>query len=211
MIRGIPDYLTEETSMLEVRRAYPGENPVMRRLGVLDATQRMAASEDIRWVDWGAQEPDMLLSYRWSPDSRNLAIDTSDLYAKDRQIFIVGLEERDGLTPRSIARDLDSENETFYFWRIEWSVDSELVYFLSDRADDYHVWAVDPSGDAEARRLTQVGSQCAGRIQATLLMGSHDADQHVLDDVVPIGAEVVGTPVGEMAGDQSRQTRPCLH
>ena len=56
-----------------------------------------------------------------------------------------------------MARDHDVENETFYFWRIAWSRDGGSLYFLSDRDEDYHVWAVEISGEPgprEARRLT---------------------------------------------------------
>jgi len=151
-LRGIPDYLAEETELVEVRRAYPGEAPAMQRLGVIYAN---AETQEIRWIDWGASEPDMLLSYRWSPDGRQIAIDTSDLYAKDRQIFVVDVEENQALTPRRIARDLDPENETFYYWRIEWSTDSQLLYFLSDRDEDYHVYAVASSGEGSPKRLTR--------------------------------------------------------
>jgi dipeptidyl-peptidase-4 len=154
-LRGIPDYLTEETTLREVRRAYPGEAPVRRRLGVIEPTKSLIESDAVGWIDWGETEPDMVLGYRWSPDGRMIAIDTSDLYAKDRQIFIVDLEEGKALRPRRVARDLDPENETFYYWRIAWAKDSERLYFLSDRDEDYHVWAIDPSGDAEPQRWTQ--------------------------------------------------------
>ncbi len=52
------------------------------------------------------------------------------------------------------GRDLDPENETFYYWRIEWSTDSRFLYFLSDREEDYHVWSVEPSGDGQPQQLT---------------------------------------------------------
>ena len=154
-LRGIPDYLTEETTLTEVRRAYPGEEPARQRLGILAADSEEVDASQVRWVDWGESEPDMLLSYRWSPDGQRIAIDTSDLYAKDRQIFVVDVSEEGALEPRLIARDEDPHNETFYFWRIEWSIDSHSLYFLSDRAEDYHVYAVDPSGQGEPRGLTR--------------------------------------------------------
>ena len=145
-LRSIPDYLTEEPVLHELRRAYPGDEPVRYRVGVLDPN-----GGEIRWLDLDDPAPDMLLGYRWSPDGKSLAIDTSDLYAKDRRIFVA--DATTGAV-RTVARDLDPENETFYFWRIEWSTDGELLYFLSDRREDYHVWAVDPSGDSQPRQLT---------------------------------------------------------
>ena len=153
--RGIPDYLAEETILTEVRRAYPGEPPVEQRLGFMDGSAPPTRPQRVRWIDWGPNEPDMILSYRWSPDGRWIAIDTSDLYAKDRQVWVVDLETDDGLSPRLIARDQDPLNETFYFWRIEWSADSQRLYFLSDREQDYHVWAVSPGEPSQPQQLTR--------------------------------------------------------
>lgn len=151
-LRGIPDYLSEETELREVRRAYPGEPAVKQRLGVVSASPE---TEGIRWLDWSDREPDMILSHRWSPDGRSIALDTSDLYAKDRRIFVVDVKPGRPLIPRPVAADRDPLNETYYFWRIEWSTDSRFIYFLSDRQDDYHVWAVTADGQGEPRQLTR--------------------------------------------------------
>ena len=152
--RGIPDYLAAETEMTQTRRAYPGEPAVQHRLGRV-AAEAVAATEDqVDWLQWEGNEPDMILSYHWSPDGKQIAIDTSDLYAKDREIFVARIDDGGLLGPKRIARDLDPENETFYFWRIAWSQDSRLLYFLSDREDDYQVYAVEPTGQSEPRKLT---------------------------------------------------------
>jgi len=149
-VRGIPDYLTEETTLREVRRPYPGEEPIRHRLGTLDAS---VSRRGVQWIRWERQpEPDMILSYRWSPGGESLAFDTSDLYAKDRRVFVAG-DGGEGPV-RMVAQDLDPMNETFYYWRIEWSADGQELYFLSDRETDYHVWGVEPE-TGTTRRLTQ--------------------------------------------------------
>ena len=136
-LRSIPDYLTAEPELHSLRRAYPGDEPVRQRLGILDPDGGPA-----QWIDLAQPAPDMVLSYDWSPDSEALAVDTSDLYAKDRRIFVVDLPAG---SARLVARDLDPHNETFYFWRIAWSTDGRQLYFLSDREEDYHVWAIEPA------------------------------------------------------------------
>jgi dipeptidyl-peptidase-4 len=146
--RGIPDYLAEETTLSLVPRPYPGEEPVRQRLGLV-----MADGGEVEWLTLSDSEPDMLLSSRWSPDGAWLAVDTSDLYAKDRRIYTV--ESAPGRVARVVAVDRDPLNETFYYWRIAWSTDSQWLFFLSDREDDYHVYAVAPSGSGETRRLTR--------------------------------------------------------
>lgn len=156
-VRGIPDYLAEETALRSVRRAYPGEEPVRQRLGFVNAASTRSPTE-VDWLQLATPAPDMLLSYGWSPDGRSIAVDTSDLYAKDRRIYVANFGTQGASVPdaevRLVARDEDPFNETFYFWRIEWSHNSEYLHFLSDRKQDYHVWSV-PRRGGEPRRLTE--------------------------------------------------------
>lgn len=171
-LRSIPDYLTEEPVLDRVRRAYPGDETARRRLGIVEVPEGGEAgagaapaadgAPPVRWIRLADPEPELLLSYELSPEGRRLAVDTSDLYAKDRRVFVVELhggDRREIGTPRVVARDRDPDNETYYFWRIAWSTDSRSVYFLSDREEDYHVWAVPVDGGAGAesgpRRLTR--------------------------------------------------------
>ncbi len=152
-LRGIPDYLSEETRLVSVRRAYPGEESGGQRIGVVDATLAGTRGGGVEWIEMGAGpseggRPDMLLSYRWSPDGSRLAIDTSDLFAKDRRIFVADFDRDVAPAVRLLVREQEPLNETFYYWRIEWSADSRLLYFLSDRDEDYHVWAVAPTDPA---------------------------------------------------------------
>ncbi len=148
--RGIPDYLTDEPRMVQVRRAYPGEEPAARRVGIVSSSAESGPA-DIAWIelDPGAAAggtPDMTLSYSWAPDGRRLAFDTSDLFAKDRRIFVFDIYG--GESARLVVREHDPLNETFYFWRIAWSRDASRIYYLSDREEDYHVWAKNPSDAA---------------------------------------------------------------
>ncbi len=146
--RGIPDYLAEETTLDLVPRSYPGEEPARQRLGLV-----AAGGGEVEWVSLSQPAPDMILDSRWSPDGRWLAVDTSDLYAKDRRIFAVDVGGAGAA--RVVAADRDPRNETFYFWRIAWSTSSDRIFFLSDRDEDYHVYAVPPSGDGEVERWTR--------------------------------------------------------
>lgn len=142
-VRGIPDYLTEETTMREIRRAYPGEAAPRHRVGVVDLT-----SGQVAWIDPGAEPPDMILDYRWRPDGAALALDTSDHFAKDRRILVADLNSS-GLPSdpaRLLVQDADPFNETFYFWRIDWSRDGSRLFFLSDREQDFHLWSVPADG-----------------------------------------------------------------
>ncbi|MEM1246422.1 MAG: prolyl oligopeptidase family serine peptidase [Acidobacteriota bacterium] len=141
--RLIPDYLSEETSVTPIRRAYLGEAVPTQSVAVVALTG--AATK----LSLAQPEPPLVSSVRWSPDGEHLAVDTSDLYAKDRRLFRVDPNGRE--PSQLLAQDADDENETLYFWRAEWATDGESVFFLSDRETDFHVWAAPrEGGDAVA-------------------------------------------------------------
>jgi dipeptidyl-peptidase-4 len=161
-VRGIPNYLSDETRLVQVTRPYPGEAPARQRIGIIDGQATRVGRRDIAWVQLspGAEggDPQLLLSYAWSPTEDFLAIDTSDLVAKNRRIFVTAVRnmpegERLATNANLVVHEAMPENETFYFWRIAWAAGGDRLYFLSDREDDYHVWALAPGDDAP-RRLT---------------------------------------------------------
>ena len=159
-VREIPDYLTDEPGMVRVRRAYPGEDPAARRVGIVRSSTESGPA-DIAWIelDPGVAAggiPDMILSYAWAPDGRSLAFDTSDLFAKNRRIYVFDIDG--GVGARLVVREHDPLNETFYYWRIAWSQDARRIYYLSDREEDYHVWAVNPSDTAGTPEQLTEGS-----------------------------------------------------
>jgi dipeptidyl-peptidase-4 len=131
--RGIPDYLTEETTLLQVHRAFPGEESTRRRLGFVSP-----AGGPIQWADIGPDSLDLIFSVDWAPDSKMLLVDKSDLYIKDRRCLLV-----DALTGKSsvLFRETDPKNVTAEWWA-RWAPDGRGVYFTSDRDNDYHVYYI---------------------------------------------------------------------
>lgn len=143
--RGIPDYLTEETRLTPVRRAYPGEQSDSRRLGLVPA-----GGGDVQWPTLGPDRQDPIFGYDWSPDGRELVVDTSDLFVKHRRLLIVDaasarvepwFEERD---PNNVSAQ----------WWARWAPDGRGIYFVSDRDEDYHVYYRARTG-GDARRVTR--------------------------------------------------------
>ncbi len=140
--RGIPDYLTDEPILSQVVRPYPGEEAGRRRLGLLDVT-----SNETRWVDLDGDSSDLIVGMEWSPDSRSLVVDRSDLFVNHRRILHVNA--RTGAT-RLLHSEIDTLNVTAQ-WQVEWSPDGRGIYFLSDRDEDYHIYHVPVSGGPAAR------------------------------------------------------------
>ena len=144
-LRGIPDYLPDEARLREVRRAYPGEPSERRRIGIIDI-----APAQVRWLETRGDAQDPIFTLAWSPDSRELLIDTSDLYVKHRRLLIANakdgaidtwMEERN---PLNVGAD----------WWAAWSPDGRGIYFTSDRDEDYHVYLRARRGGA-VRRITR--------------------------------------------------------
>lgn len=129
--RGIPDYLGEETGMIEVKRPFPGEPSPMRRLGVI-----AASGGAVTWMDLGDERLDQIFDVRWSPDSRQLLVDKSDLYIKHRRLLLV---DPDNGKSRLLTQESDAKNVTAEWWA-DWSPDAKSIYFISDRDNDYHVY-----------------------------------------------------------------------
>jgi dipeptidyl-peptidase-4 len=138
-MRGIPDYLGQETVLRETRRNYPGEPSESRRLGMVAAD-----GGTVRWVDLGPDPLDLIFTYAWSPQSDRLLVDKSDLFVKDRRILLLDAATAQA---RVLVQERDSLNVTAE-WRTAWSADGRSVYFTSDRETDYHVWSVSADGGA---------------------------------------------------------------
>lgn len=135
--RRIPDYLPDETTVTDVRRALPGEPSEHRRLGLVADT-----GGPPRWLDLGADRSDLLFSIAFSPNSRALLVDKSDVFVKDRRLFVVDVVT--GAT-QLLVREQEPDNVSAE-WRAAWAPDGRSVYFTSDRVHDYHVWQVDAAG-----------------------------------------------------------------
>lgn len=144
--RRIPDYLLDETEAPLVRRSFPGEPAPGRRIGVIAAVGGGA----IRWIDRGGDPQDPIFSFAWSPDSRSILLDTSDLYVKDRRLLVA--DARTG-TVRVVHREQEPGNVTAE-WQAAWTPDGSGLVFTSDSAaEDYHLHYVSPGG--EPRALTK--------------------------------------------------------
>lgn len=130
-VRGIPDYLADETRLVEVKRPYPGEPSPTRRLGVIAAT-----GGEIQWMDLGDNPLDQIFDLRWSPDSQHLLVDKSDLYIKDRRLLVL---DPDNGKSRLLVHETDAHNVTAEWWA-DWAPDGKGVYFTSDRDNDYHLY-----------------------------------------------------------------------
>jgi dipeptidyl-peptidase 4 len=143
--RKIPDYLLEETGVREVPRAFPGEETMTQRIGVVDLDAVSAA-----WLDLEGYPSDMVTSLAWSPDGREVLADVCDKYVKDRALL--SADAATGAV-REWVRERNPVNVT-PGWQARWAPEGKGVYFLSDRDEDYHIYFLAAPGSAP-RRITR--------------------------------------------------------
>lgn len=148
-LRGVPDTTGTEIELVAIRRPFPGEEPLSRRLGVVrvseDSSSSSSSSSGPEFFDLGARPVELIFSYRWSKTGR-LLIDRSDLYVKSRRIL--SLDPDTGAIVEFLRED-DPEN-TSAFWQAEWAPDGRGIYFLSERDGTYQIYfQSEPGGQPE--------------------------------------------------------------
>ncbi|SNT19580.1 dipeptidyl-peptidase-4 [Granulicella rosea] len=130
-VRGIPDYLGDESKLTQVKRAIPGEPAAGRRIGFTSWD-----GKNLRWAELGGDAQDLITSFAWSPDGKTLLVDKSDLYTKHRQLLLVN-------SATGAAKELlreDDPKTVYPEWWSDWAPDGKGVYFTSERGGDYHVF-----------------------------------------------------------------------
>jgi dipeptidyl-peptidase-4 len=137
--RNIPDYLAEETRVVPVKRAFPGEPSESRRIGFVSVH-----GGAVQWASLPGSPLDPIFSVEWSPDSSALLVDSGDLYIKERRLLQVN-PATGGAT--LLLREVDPHNVTAEWWAA-WAPDGKGVYFISDRDNDYHLYYQSVAGGA---------------------------------------------------------------
>ncbi len=149
-VRGIPDYLAEQTKLVPVKRPFPGEPSEYRRVAVVPANGgSVIQPTPLRWINLGPNLMDLIFTVAWSPDSKTILVDKSDLYIKHRQILLV---EAVSQNVKQLLSESDPKNVTAEWWA-DWAPTGKGIYFTSDRDNDYHLYYQSRLGGS-AERLT---------------------------------------------------------
>ncbi|TVQ41703.1 MAG: S9 family peptidase [Wenzhouxiangella sp.] len=138
-----PSYLHDEPLLHEVRRPYPGDTDLLRRVGVVDLDGSL---------DWLALEsPDrrLVLELEWSPGGERLLIMQGADVAEQRWILVA---RPDDGTVETVWEDQRSRR-IYPIFRALWSADGQAIYFIGDHEDYYRLYALPAEGGA-AQRLS---------------------------------------------------------
>ena len=114
------------------RRPFPGEPAERRRLGIVAAT-----AGPITYPALGGDSQNLFYGVTWSPDSKSILIDRSDLYIKDRRLSL--LDAASGALTL-LVEEKDPKNVTDQWWSA-FTPDGRAILYTSDlAANDYQVF-----------------------------------------------------------------------
>jgi len=139
-----PSYLHEEPLLHEVRRPYPGDTDLSRRVGMVNV-----GAGSIEWFALDAPNRRILLDLEWSPKGDRILIMLGADVAERRWIF---LADPDTLEISEVWTDR-RDRRVYPLFRALWSADGEEIYFIGDHETYYRLYAL-PANGGDARRLT---------------------------------------------------------
>lgn len=140
-----PNYLAPETEPNLVRRGYPGDPNERRRVGLLDTD-----SGDIRYLELPAPEANQVIGFSWSPGG-TLLVDTASDTAVDRRLYTVAPGSD---VPQEIWHSR-RPSRMYTSFAAAWHPDGRRVVLLSDRAERYGLYVIDPADpDGTPERLS---------------------------------------------------------
>ncbi len=150
-----PSYLPgadyDEPLISEVRRPYPGDRDLIRRIGLIDV-----GSAEPRWLDLEGPERRVNLDFEFSPDGERLLIMQGADVAEERWIHIASLASGE---LRQVWHD-QRPRRIYPIFRALWNHDGSRILFIGDSDGHYRLHELDP--DTGASRALSGAYDIAG-------------------------------------------------
>jgi|GEM_PF-174490 len=140
----LPNAENPEPFLHEVRRPYPGDTALVRRIGIMELD-----NEAPRFLPLEAPHRRVIHEFAWSPDGSSLLVLQGADVAEDRWIFRAS---RQGDEVVELFHD-HRPRRIYAPFRGTWSADGRQVIFLGDQASWYRLHALDADGGAAAAPL----------------------------------------------------------
>ncbi len=137
-----PSYLHEEPLLHEVRRPYPGDTDLIRRVGVITIGR-----DEIDWLELEQSNRRLVLDMDWAPDSERLLVMQGADVAEDRWIFVAHL----GSDQIEQVWHDHRPRRIYPIFRALWDHTGERILFIGDHEDYYRLYALPGNGEPPAR------------------------------------------------------------
>lgn len=157
-----PYYLSEETSMNEARRGYPGDTDEIRALAFYTLTDGVP-----RLVDLPERTTRNILGYKWSPDGTQVLVEVDSDDAVNRWLYLVNPADR---TFKPLLHD-HRDRRLYTVFTSAWRSDGQAVIFIDDNGGYYRLASVPVTG-GPATMLTTGAFDVADSRGATPLVVS---------------------------------------
>ena len=141
----IPSYLHEEPIMHEVRRSYPGDEGLIRKVGIYDTADGM-----VRYLDLEEPLRRTILNMEWSPVAPELMVHQDTYDGEHRWIFVANPADR---SVRQVVHD-HRPNRIYAMFNATWSSDGRRIYYVGDTDDWYRLYSV-PAAGGRSQILTR--------------------------------------------------------
>ena len=143
-----PSYLHDEPILHHVRRPYPGDTDLIRRVALLTVPDT-----ELKLLETPEPNRRLILEMAWSPDGRSLMIMQGADVAEDRWIMKASA---DGTRLETLWHD-HRPQRIYPVFRAVWSASGDEIYFIGDHEAYYRLYAIAAESGAdraEARRLS---------------------------------------------------------
>lgn len=136
----IPSYLHgEEPFLHEVRRPYPGDRDLVRRIGIHDTE-----SGETRFLDLEHPRRRLFHGFAWAPDRAALLIHQGSDVGEDRWLRIADPESG---RIRELWHD-HRPRRIYPVFRALWSGDGKRIFFIGDTDGRYRLYSIPAAGGA---------------------------------------------------------------
>ena len=148
----MPSYLHPEPIVHEVRRSYPGQEGLVRKVGIYDMADGLVRDLDL-------EEPTRrtLITMEWSPVANELLVQQDTYDGERRWIFVADAATR---SVRQVWTD-QRPRRIYSLFTAAWSSDGKRIYFVGDNDDWYRLYEV-PAAGGTPRILTRGSFDVAG-------------------------------------------------
>jgi len=194
-IMQIPSYLHDEPVLHKVRRVYPGEEGVVRKVGIYDVSNGVVSFLDL-------EEPTRrtVMTLEWSPTAPELLVQQDTYDGEHRWLFVADAATR---KVREVHHDY-RPRRIYALFTAAWDREGSRIIYVGDTDDWYRLYSI-PADGGKADILTRGDFDVTGPgfSSAVLQVDANSGDIfYTASEAGPAERQVYRMPVGGGSGRQ---------